>query len=567
MENWQRKIDNLIAEELGLEPNAETRKLLFSRNMEAFGYYYFPHMITRKNSTFHRWLYTRSQKILSRPLGKGVKLSVAAPRGYAKSTLLSFVLPLWCACFEKKDFILIISETLSQAEDFLDDIKSELVNNQRLMDDFPTICGKGSARWRQNDIVLRSETRIYALGCGGKVRGRKHRGKRPDLIILDDVESRESVESEPTRDKLWHQWFSKEVIKAGQTDGTTDFIVIGTILHEDSLLSKLMDRNISPEWERKKFQAVLSWATNLSIWEEWRFIYMMHEDEDAAAAEALKFFKENSTEMLDGVKVLWPEGESYYDLMVMCLTEDGMSAFQSEKMNNPIDITRMIITKDDLKTFTLERITGRGNQYDFAVRLEEEGSKHWSELKGFDDLIFYGAWDPSKGKKARRGDYSAIVTIGRDKNGVIYIVEFDLKRSPVEQRMKDIFRLHSKYNYRLFVVETAAFQYFVKDSLVKQARALNSDLRYKIKEDTGQTDKILRIEGLVPYIQDGTIRFLHHSQWNREYREGINQLVGFNAGAKHDDAPDALAMVFEIVKHGMFRRKALINGRTVVIGR
>ncbi len=52
-----------------------------------------------------------------------------------------------------------------------------------------------------------------------------------------------------------------------------------------------------------------------------------------------------------------------------------------------------------------------------------------------------------------------------------------------------------------------------------------------------------------------------------EYRNGVNQLVGFNAGAKYDDAPDALAMAYELVKHGVFRRKALVGGRTVVLGR
>ncbi len=52
-----------------------------------------------------------------------------------------------------------------------------------------------------------------------------------------------------------------------------------------------------------------------------------------------------------------------------------------------------------------------------------------------------------------------------------------------------------------------------------------------------------------------------------DYREGINQLVGFNAGAKYDDAPDSLAMAFEVVKHGVFRRRALVDGETITIGK
>jgi predicted phage terminase large subunit-like protein len=533
--------------------------------MEWFGYYYFPHVITEPNNKFHTWVYDKTTEIL-RISEKGTKLAVAAPRGYAKSTLLSFVLPMWCACMQYKEFILLISETVGQAEDFLDDIKAELMSNERLQEDFPEACGKGDYRWRQDDIVLRNDIRIYALGCGGKTRGRKHRGGRPDLILLDDVESRESVDSELTRDKLWHQWLNKEVVKAGRTDGSTDIIVLGTILHEDSLLSKLLDRNQSPDWQRQRFKAVLKFAKRQDLWEEWRHIFMMHSDDEKAAQAAKSYYDENKADMDEGVKVLWPEGESYYDLMVMCLTPDGMSAFQSEKQNNPIDVSRMIITRDEIKTFTLEQYKGRGTT-EIVIRLEEEEKEHKSLLRTLDTCMFFGSWDPSKGKKARSGDYSAIVTLGKDKDGVIYVLEFDLKRRPVEQRMDDIIRLHDKWDYRLFVVETAAFQYFVKDALVKRARALDSTLKYRIREDTGQTDKKLRIEGLVPYITDGTLRFRHHTQWNQDYREGINQLVGYDAGAKYDDGPDALAMAFELVKHGVFRRKALIDGQTVVIGR
>ena len=566
MDNWETIVNDILVD-AGLPPDANGRKILFSRNMEAFGYYYFPHILSKPNNIFHKWLYNKSFDVLSQPeWKKGAKLAVAAPRGYAKSSLLSFVLPLWCMCFERKKYIILISETQGQAEDFLDDIKSELISNTKLQNDFPTVCGKSDIRWRQEDIILKNEIRIRAIGCGGKIRGRKYRGTRPDLILLDDIESRDSVESDTVRTKLWNSWFLKEVIKAGQLDGTTDFIALGTILHEDSILSKLLDHKTSPDWEKKKFKAVYKFATNQELWDEWTQIYMMHEDEDEASEEAWKFFKEREEEMLRGTLVLWPEGETYYDLMVMRLTPEGESAFLSEKQNDPIDITRVEIRKEELKTFTLESFMGRG-MLEYVVRLEEEEKLHPSELRTIDELVFYGAWDPSKGKKARTGDYSAIVTVGKDKDGIVYVLEFDLKRRDVETTMEDIFRLHNKYNYRLFVVETAAFQYFVKDALVKRAKFYDSTLKNKIREDTGQTDKLLRIQGLVPYAHDGTLRFLHHTQWTQEYREGINQLVGFNAGAKYDDAPDALAMAFEIVKHGVFQRRALIDGRTVNISR
>jgi predicted phage terminase large subunit-like protein len=550
MNNLKDKIDKLIVDKLGVQPSVEIYKHLFSQNMELFGKYYFPDKLSLPNSPLHKWLYTKTEKILNKPLGKGIRLAVAAPRGSAKSTLMSYVLPIWCLCFGRKEFIILISETAGQAEDFLDDIKSELVNNRLLMDHFPMPTGKSSERWRNDDIITKSNARIRALGCGGKIRGRRHRGVRPDLILLDDVESRESVESEVTRDKLWNQWLKKEVIEAGRTDRSTDILAVGTILHEDSILSKLLDRKQSPEWERMIFKSVYRFADRQDLWDEWQKIFMLHEDEEQASTLAHEYFKNREQEMLEGTEVLWPEGETYYDLMCMCLTPDGMSTFQSEKQNDPIDVTRMKVTKSDLHTFHLNMTSGH---------IEVPGIKQLP----LERLTFYGAWDPSLGKKSHRHDYSAVVTLGRDPDGLIYVIDFDLKRRKIERRMYDILDLHKKWRYKAFAVETQAFQAFIKETLLAKSRA--AGVYVPIIEDTGMADTELRVDGLVPYITEGTLLFRHSSEWTPEYREGINQLTGFKAGAKHDDAPVALAMAFEIVKTGVFRRKALISGRTVSV--
>lgn len=548
----QEKIDKLIVDKLKVKPSISVYKQIFSQNMELFGKYYFSDKLYSPNSMLHRWLYEKAVLILNKPLGKGIKLGVAAPRGHAKSTLISFVLPLWCACFARKRFVVLLSETQGQADDFLGDIKNELAHGDLINRHFPNVAGLNKERWRQDDIITKNDIRIMSLGCGGKMRGRTHRKIRPDLFVLDDVESRDSVETEHTRRKLRHQWFDKELLKAGATDGTSDYLFVGTILHEDSLLNNVLDRKEYPDWLRKKFKAVIKFSARSDLWDHWHQIFMTHEDEEKAAEVAFNFFKENEEAMLAGTKVLWPEMESYYDLMCMTLTPDSYSAFLSEKQNQPIDLSRVLVTKSDLHTFHFDIVNRRIIVPDFKV-------------VDFADLTFFGAWDPSKGKKAGRGDFSAVVTIAKDPDGIIYVIDFDLKRRPVERRMYDILELHKRYNYRMFAVETAAFQYFVKDTL--QAKSREKGVYIPLREDKGLTDKILRIEGLIPYVMDGTIRFRHASERTAEYNEGINQLVGFNAGAKYDDAPDALAMAFDVVKKGVFVRKALVDGETVRLGR
>ncbi len=45
----------------------------------------------------------------------GKRIAIAAPRGHAKSTILSLIFPLWCIISQRKRFIIIVSDTIYQA--------------------------------------------------------------------------------------------------------------------------------------------------------------------------------------------------------------------------------------------------------------------------------------------------------------------------------------------------------------------------------------------------------------------------------------------------------------------
>lgn len=64
-------------------------------------------------------------------------LAMAAPREHAKSTVMSFGKPLHRICFKMKHFIIVGSDTETQALGFTSAVKDELENNQRLKADFP----------------------------------------------------------------------------------------------------------------------------------------------------------------------------------------------------------------------------------------------------------------------------------------------------------------------------------------------------------------------------------------------------------------------------------------------
>lgn len=210
------------------------------RSLRAFTEAYLPAHAKDPPSSMHLEMFEMLEQATSQ---RGERLAIAAPRGHAKSTIVSCAFVLWCVCYKLESDILLISNTADQANDFLSFIKAELESNPRLLADFPEVCEPpeakpGPTRWRRDEIITRSEIKVTALGADRKIRGRRHREHRPSLIILDDIENETEVHSADQR-RYQLDWFNKAVLKAG--DATTNVVVVGTILHYDSLLAGLLD--------------------------------------------------------------------------------------------------------------------------------------------------------------------------------------------------------------------------------------------------------------------------------------------------------------------------------------
>ena len=188
----------------------------------------------------------------------------AAPRGEAKSTLVTQLFTLWCVITERKRYPIIGMDASEQAEVMLDAIKAELEVNPRLSNDFPEACGQGRV-WRSNVILTANGAKIEATGSGKRIRGRRHGAYRPDLFIGDDLENDENVASPAQRQKLMN-WITKAVLKLGEAGAKFDVIIIGTILHYDSVLARLIN---NPMWTGRKFRALIKWPDNMALWDQW----------------------------------------------------------------------------------------------------------------------------------------------------------------------------------------------------------------------------------------------------------------------------------------------------------
>lgn len=158
-------------------------------------------------------------------------------RGSGKSTIFTLSYPIWAILgMLKKKFVVILAQTQQQAKLYIANIKREIESNGLLRNDLGPF-EEGDEEWSSGSLVFPSlNARITALSTEQSIRGQRHGASRPDLIICDDLEDLSSVKTHDSRSRTY-QWLIGDVIPAG--DLNTKVVVIGNMLHEDSLLMRL----------------------------------------------------------------------------------------------------------------------------------------------------------------------------------------------------------------------------------------------------------------------------------------------------------------------------------------
>lgn len=455
---------------------------------------YFPHYVrSSEKSELHEFLFSHLPEILQQP--EGINEADAAPRGEAKSTLVTRLFSLWTVITGAKKFIVIAMDSIDQAYPMLEAIKAELEFNPRLKTDFPEMCGQGRV-WQAGTIVTASNVKIQVFGSGKKMRGMVHGAFRPDLAILDDIENDEMVRNPDQRDKL-EMWLKQTVLPLGAVGTKFDVIYIGTILHYDSVLSRTLN---NPFWSTRKFKAMKRWPDRMDLWDRWEELYR---NDGAAVAGA--FYQANKDEMERGAVTSWA-ARGVLELMKI-RARDGHATFDSEYQNDPVS----------------------GEDAPFAKSM-----KFWNDLPS--DLVYFGALDPSLGKAGASRDPSAIIIGGYQREtGKLYVVEAQIKKRLPDLIIEDVIRLHRQYRCKLWFVETVQFQEFLKDELVKRSAARGIPVPARAVKPV--SDKLLRIETLQPHMANGLI-LLNESQQTL-----IQQFRHFPK-ADHDDGPDAVHMLW-----------------------
>ena len=425
-------------------------------------------------STFHYDLVKALEDIIFNHKDEETKNVRAAPRGHAKSTFVSFAFPLWCICYGYKQTIIVISCSADMARLFLTRIREELEFNELIIKVFGKL--QGSSKWNNSEILTSTGVYCVGKGAGQQMRGLNFKS-RPDLVIIDDLESEESVATETQRATL-DKWFSSAVMKMGSPN--CDFFFIGTVLSYDSLLYKLLTLPTYSMWQRKIYRAVIKFSES-TLWLEWEEKMTDLSDPDPYNT-AKKFYLKHKKEMLKGTKVLW---ESQRENMYLHLMETRLQdeeAFNSEFQNDPQTEKSRIFKEEWLEE----------NTYEYPPNIKR----------------VYGAVDPSCGKN-RKADTSAIVILGEGEDNYIYVLEASIKVRRVEDIILDMEKIIGKYYNLLegFVVETNQFQALFSTTVQQHFIDLGMYVNW-IEIFHGANDKKeRRINSMIPKIKNGYLKF------------------------------------------------------------
>ena len=225
----EKKIETALIEKI--LNDKKVRSIVTCESHYWFFNVYFSHYVTYETAEFQKELFALTEDESIR------NLVAVSFRGSGKSTLMTLSYPIWAILGkQQKKHIMILSQTMPQAKQYLKNIKDELEKNDVLRNDLGPF-KEETDEWRSFSLVLpKYNARITAASSEQSIRGIRHGAHRPDLIILDDVEDLNSSKTRESRDSTYN-WVVGDVIPLG--DKNTRTIFIGNLLHEDCLLMRL----------------------------------------------------------------------------------------------------------------------------------------------------------------------------------------------------------------------------------------------------------------------------------------------------------------------------------------
>lgn len=443
------------------------------------------------------------------------------PRAHMKSHCIA----VWCAWWITKHpetSILYISATAELAEKQLYDIKNIITCDtyQRFWPDMIHPDEGKREKWSVSKIAVdhaqrkKEGIRDWTVATAGLTTNTT--GWHADVILADDVVVPDNAYTEDGRRKVMQAMSQMTSIR--NAGGFTK--ACGTRYHP---------ADIYDVWKRQK-----------------RFDY--DEDTGELIGEApIWNIKEHVVEQ-DNI-FLWPrevrtDGKAFgFNLNILARIKaeyEDRTQFYAQYYNNPNDPGSARIGRDKFQYYDQKFIKRKNGDWFFQDR----------KLNVYASIDF--AFSLSKD-----ADYTAIVVIGMDSEGNIYVLDIDrFKSEKTLEYFKHISALHSKWEFKKLRAEVTVAQKIIvndiKDYIKKDGMRLSVE-EYRPSKTEGSKEE--RIGATLEH------RYENLSMWH--YRGGYTPMLEEElvlARPPHDDIKDALASAVEIaIRPKQSRQKEILG--------
>ena len=309
---------------------------------------------------------------------------------------LSEAAAVWAMLYGHREFVCLVGATETAALEMLESIRTEIESNELLDADFPEVCypisklegivsrangqtvhgERTRITWTANEIVLptvkdsvSSGIIVRCAGITGRIRGMRYkrsdgRSVRPDLVIVDDPQTRDSARSlsqNRTRERI----LSGDILGLAGPGRKIAGIMPCTVIERGDMADVILDRDKHPEWNGERCKMLYAMPSHMELWEEYFSVMDESLREIGNISRATEFYRENRERMDEGAVVAWPErhndDEESALQNAMNLMHRDHFAFSSEYQNEPMsddeDMDRML-SSDEIasKTNGLDRM-------------------------------------------------------------------------------------------------------------------------------------------------------------------------------------------------------------------
>ena len=445
--------------------------------------------------------------------------ALAAPRGFAKSTIIGLELPALLLLTRKYFKIVMGLSTDKLVAGRFEKFMTLFSENSLIIDDFGILKPlRGEGMWNHHHIHLNNGSEIEGFSVGGR-----KRGARPNLFILDDPEYDPESSSRSAAllqiDKFENVLFRQIIPMLRKGSG---IIWIGTILNSRCYLH-----------------------------------YACYEEDPRFKSWNRKVY---ASGLAEGAS-LWPDEWSIANLEARRL-EIGSAAFAAEYDNTPASAQDRLLVIDPIKNeYTLQ---ADGQAISTITPLSGEGIITWNEKDPqtgefqpqtmvqkdlYAKLFRVVLFDYGEGLSPHH-DYSCALVLGFDNRNNLWVLDGWMGRAKRPKLLHTIYELGSKWHVKVIGLESVALQGNLPDAMEEYLSTYNPDpdrwhphiMGIKYPPNVSKAD---RISGLEWRFLPGRIKYPHHLKDKWPFKALYAQTEDFTedlALLRFDDAIDTVSM-------------------------